>query len=341
MTPTTIWLNKNLSGVFNAIEAIRAADTAGAFHIFCTHTNPDAPALRVGDGAEVEPRGLSEAAYLDYCLDFARRHRVGLFVPGKGLAAIVRARGRFEAAGVRLLAAADADTLPLLENKAALYRALGPDLVRLPEYAVVNDLAGFDAACARLQARHAAVCFKPAVAMFGEGFHILTPGRSGLERLLRGGVLRIDVAEARRHLGAARTFPDLMVMQYLPGVERSVDCLARRGELIRCVVRRKPDRDGGAQLLEENPEIVEAVRRLTARLGLDALCNVQFRDADGVPHLLEINPRMSGGLHFACLSGVAFPYWAVRLALGTARPEDVPVPRTGVRVGQVSQAILL
>ena len=68
---------------------------------------------------------------------------------------------------------------------------------------------------------------------------------------------------------------------------------------------------------------------------------MQFRDAEGVSYLLEINPRMSGGLHYACLSGVAFPYWAARLALGTASPEDIPMPRTGLRVGHVDRAIVL
>jgi hypothetical protein len=50
--------------------------------------------------------------------------------------------------------------------------------------------------------------------------------------------------------------------------------------------------------------------------------------------LLEINPRMSGGLPFACQSGLVLPLWAIRLALGTASPADVPTPRLGVWVPQ-------
>jgi hypothetical protein len=214
-------------------------------------------------------------------------------------------------------------------------------VVPLPDFMVVNDLAGFDRAYARLKARHAAVCFKPAVSVFGQGFHILTEGGSRLDRLLRGGACRIDLEEARHALAESASFRDLLVMQYLPGPERSVDCLARDGELVRWVVRLKAEAEGGGQILEDNPTVAEAVRRLTARLRLTGLFNVQFRDDGGVAFLLEINPRVSGGLHYACLSGVAFPYWAVRLALGTARPEDVPAPRTGIRVGQVNRAICL
>ncbi|MCI0462542.1 MAG: ATP-grasp domain-containing protein [Gemmataceae bacterium] len=341
MTQATIWLNKSFSTTFNVIETIRAADTTGALRILCTHTNPDFPALRLSDHAEVEPKHLNESAYLDYCLDFAWRHRVDLFIPGKNLTALARQRHRFEEAGTRLLYAAEADTLKLLESKAAVYAALATDPVRLPEYTVVNDLTGFDQAVARLSARHMAVCFKPAVSVFGLGFHILTESGSALDRLLRGDPIRLGVAEARQYLGERARFADLLVMQYLSGPERSVDCLSRDGELLRCVVRRKPQGDEGGQLLEDNPAIAETVRRLTARLRLNALFNVQFRDSEGVPYLLEINPRMSGGLHYACLSGVALPYWAVRLALGTASPEDIPTPRTGLHIGHVDRAIVL
>jgi carbamoylphosphate synthase large subunit len=49
---------------------------------------------------------------------------------------------------------------------------------------------------------------------------------------------------------------------------------------------------------------------------LDYIFNIQVKFNQGLPKLLEINPRMSGGLYFSCLSGVNFPYLAVRLLLG-------------------------
>jgi len=291
--------------------------------------------------AEIEPRGPSPAAYLDYCEQIVRRHQVDVFIPGKMLRPIVAARGRYEALGVRLVYAAEPDTLQILENKASLYAAIPSGLAPLPDYRVVNDLAGFDAAWAWLRERGHAVCFKPAVSMFGLGFRVLTESGTALGRLLAGDPVKIGLPEARLYLGQEQCFRDVLVMQYLPGPERSVDCLAHHGELVCCVVRRKPMGTEGGQVLEDNPAVVEIVRRLTAHFRLNGIFNVQFRDADGQPRLLEINPRMSGGLHYACLSGVAFPYWAVRLALETAQPGDVPQPTTGIRVGQVNKAIVL
>jgi hypothetical protein len=120
MRPISIWLNKNLSSTFNVIETLRAARHNESFRIVCSHTDPDFPALRISDAFEVEPRGPSESAYLAYCEQIVDKHQVDVFIPGKMLRAIVRQRARFEQRNVRLVAAADADTLKLLENKASL-----------------------------------------------------------------------------------------------------------------------------------------------------------------------------------------------------------------------------
>jgi hypothetical protein len=139
MAPPTVWLNKSFSSTFNVVETIREAEP-GAFRILCTHTNPHVPALKIADAAEAEPKNLDEGDYLAYCLDVVRRHGVAVFVPGKNLRSLAAARGRFEALGCRVVAAAEPETLDLLGDKARLYAALEPGLVHVPAYRVVNDL---------------------------------------------------------------------------------------------------------------------------------------------------------------------------------------------------------
>ncbi|HEY2550217.1 MAG TPA: ATP-grasp domain-containing protein [Streptosporangiaceae bacterium] len=69
---------------------------------------------------------------------------------------------------------------------------------------------------------------------------------------------------------------------------------------------------GGASVLRESmpmpPDIHSASARLAAALGLQGLCEVEFRrDADGRPLLMEINARLAGQIETALLSGVDFP----------------------------------
>ena len=339
MSNVTLWLNRNIASSFNALESIRSSLQPGEdWHIVASHPYPHNAVFRLSDAHEIEPARLDDRAYVRWCLDFARRHRVTVFLPGTRLRPIVKARSRFEALGVHLLAAADAATLRALDSKPRLYRAIPPGVAPVPEYQVFRDLAGFDAAYRELRRRHRLVCFKPCISVYGIGFRIVTPWGGGIRRLLSKDDLKISVRRARVVLGSQGTFRPMMLMPYLPGPERSVDCLGHDGELVRCVVRRKTKIEG-YQKLEEHPDLVAIVRRLTKHFRLTGLFNVQFRDSGGKPYLLEINPRMSGGLYCSCLSGLAFPYWAVRLLLGTARPEDVPHPQAGFRVAQVNRAV--
>ena len=326
MPPPTVWFNKYLANTWEVLAGLCRDRRPGEFNVLGTHPRPGYRGRRHADLFEPEPDGLPVGQYVAHCLDVAARHGVTLFFPGRNVLPVVSARERFAAVGTRVCAAGGAAAIRLVNHKAKL-AAAAADVpgVRLPAHEVVNDRAGFDAAYDRLRGRHARVCYKPATSVYGIGFHVVADG-AGSDH-----PNAVTLAEARAKLGAAGRFADLLVMQYLPGPERSVDCLAADGGLVRCVVRRKGD---GFQLIEHHPRLEEVVRRLTARLGLTGLFNVQFRDAGGEPHLLEINPRMSGGLPLACRSGLNLPLWAVRLALGTAAPADVPAPRTGFRVPQ-------
>jgi hypothetical protein len=133
------------------------------------------------------------------------------------------------------------------------------------------------------------------------------------------------------------SFPELLVSEYLNGAEYSIDCLAYDGRLYAAVPRRKLD--GRMRWLEDNPELLEIARRTTEIYRLPYIFNIQVRYRDGVPKLLEINPRMSGGLYISCMSGVNFPYLAVKLLLeGEINPA---APRLNQMIGEVEAAITI
>jgi biotin carboxylase len=58
-----------------------------------------------------------------------------------------------------------------------------------------------------------------------------------------------------------------------------------------------------------------------------------------IPKLLEINPRMSGGMHFSCLSGINFPYVAIKILLG--EKVDLLTPKFGIRASHIEKEIIL
>jgi len=338
MKQPTIWFNTGFKLV-HVIQRIREAQEPGEiFRIVCSHKK-QVPAKEVADLFESEPPGLDDAGYMEYCLDLARRHAVDVFIPSTRVLALAAAQDRFQAAGVRLIVPADPGTLTLLKNKVDLYQAIPAKLVPMPDYKLVSDLAGFRQACSQLSTRYETICFKPAAGIAGQGFRIVSDKGSGFAGPVNGEHPPLTPAGAEQYLIGKTQFPTLMVMPYLTGLERSIDCLASGGKLIRSIVRVKY-RDGLSELIEDNRYLEELASRLTAHLKLNGLYNIQFMEHDGAQYLLEINARMSGGIHYGALSGVFLPYWAVRLALGNAGPADIPQPRTGVRVVCLSQPLV-
>src|SRR6201996_6089141 len=92
---------------------------------------------------------------------------------------------------------------------------------------------------------------------------------------------------------------------------------------------------GGASVLRESipllPDLYEPAVRLVQEIGLDGVCEVEFRrDAPGRPLLMEVNARLAGTIENALHSGVDFPLMLWEWAAGHPVPESTGY-RTGVR----------
>ena len=340
-----VWFNKNLSSTSFVIQTIRDAVAASCldgdgFFIVCSHPQANASVVPVADLFEIEPTGLGAKGYVEWCLDFVQRHRIDVFIPRNYASDIAANTERFEALGVKMIQPGSPELLALIKNKGLFYEALGADLVPQPGYKVVANREEFALAFHELSARHNKVCFKPTEGIGGKGFQIITTDGKPIHSSWDNSLLSVDYVEALADFATREDFPELMMMEFLPGQERSVDCLAQDGRLLAGIVRLKSF-DGFEELLEDNPLLVEYARRITARVGLHGLYNVQFMESGGVQYLLEVNSRMSGGVHYTAHSGVCLPYWAIRLALGTAQPGDIPEPRTGIRVERATRKVLV
>jgi len=344
MKTATIYLNSH----FEVTEAIRsAALPSERFEFVCAYRREKfKPQGRVTSKAATrlgivrtqppttfirEPGRQHSSSYARYCLKVGRKYGADVFLPGRQVSGISALSTDFERQGIRLVVPAGPSTLRQINHKGRFYQSVRSCGVPLPAYQQVDQMCDFEAAV-RAIGRHHDVCYKPAVSIFGYGFHILLDhAGAGSTVMLQPGAPTISLPEALAKFNASGRFRTQLVMQHLPGIERSVDCLASHGRLLTGIVRRKnPD---GTQFLEANEAVLAHVRTLVAHFKLSGLFNVQFKDdTEGTARLLEINPRMAGGISYSFHSGVVLPYWAIRLALGTACPGDIPQPTTGVLV---------
>ncbi|NHZ99902.1 ATP-grasp domain-containing protein [Massilia sp. CCM 8734] len=331
-----VWFNRTFSSVYAAIGLIREADLEGRFHLIYSNANPHALAGRVAHDFFVEPTGLDNEQYIDWCLAFCREQRVDIFIPGRLSTELASAHARFEAQGTRVLSAATQEQLELIHDKARFYATTKLAGAPVAEFRVFENVAQFDCAYAELRARYPKLCVKPSRSVYGLGFAILDEERSSAALLLAGAEYHIGRDDMRRGLAELGEFRTMLLMAYLDGHEYSVDCVGDKGRLVAAVARKKPMTAGRGQLIDMRDDILEATAELTRIHGLNGAFNVQFREGDGKLHLLEINPRMSGGIGMACVAGPNLPYIALK---GFADGFDkvlVPPVRDGIRVAELS-----
>jgi len=336
-----VWFNKGLSSLYNVFDLIRTGDLSKIFSTVCSHTNPEFIGFATADESMSEPIIKLDHDYLDWCLHFSKINRIDYFVPARRASFLINYADAFKRIGTTIHQVCPPDMLPIIEHKSEFYRYCSRYDLPIPSYFTVNNLQEFDEAYSDLKKHHKQVCFKPSVSVFGLGFRLICETGNEIVRLMNGETYQIGLDHARAILSEQNTFRDLMVMTYLEGKERSVDCLADKGKLLRYVIREKTGSAGGAQHIEDNALIGSIVKRLTALFSMNGLYNIQFRDSNGMPYLLEINPRMSGGLHFTALTGLNLPYWSLANALKICSVDDIPLPQTGIKVGKADIGVLL
>jgi carbamoyl-phosphate synthase large subunit len=120
----------------------------------------------------------------------------------------------------------------------------------------------------------------------------------------------------------------LIIQENLPGDEYSVDVLAAGdGTVVAAVPRTRTRVDSGVSIAGRtvHDDGLESTAAAVARaIGLRGVANVQLRrDAEGVPALLEVNPRFPGALPLTIAAGVDMPSLVLDLALGVDIPTRI------------------
>ena len=114
---------------------------------------------------------------------------------------------------------------------------------------------------------------------------------------------------------------DLMIQEFAQGPEYSVDIMMSRDGVVKAAVPRVRMRvDSGVSMtgaVENNPAVIEYVKKVVKNLGLQYSANVQvILTPDQGPRLIEINPRFSGGLSLVIESGADTPLMSVKDCIG-------------------------
>lgn len=332
---TTVWVSQAHSSQRAVVEGIRAALPDA--EVVASHALDREDILSAASRGVLEP-SLPPAERAAWLLGQARDAGASLLVAGRGRRELCALRPAFEAAGIRLACGAtDPAVLELADRKDLFAAALAEAGLPVPLTYLVETPDGLMDALARLRAAGARPCVKPATGIYGSGFWILQDGAdplgSLLDRHLSGAERLLDPAALATALAGTPRPEPLVAMEFLPGTERSVDCVCDGGRLVASASRAKL---GSHQVVEAGGPATALAARVVALLRLDGLVNVQTRDgADGLPRVLEVNTRPSGGVGYAFAAGINLPGALALHALGRPVPAPPSEP-VAVRINDIA-----
>ncbi|MFC8404453.1 ATP-grasp domain-containing protein [Streptomyces griseoincarnatus] len=320
-----VWLNRTYAENVFFMDQLRRNPSDRAVEIHATHGDPDSPVLAAADTAELEPEGLSPAAYVEYALTQCERRGIDVFVPRLHQSAIVAHRADFEAAGTALLAPPP-EAVAVFEDKVVAYQAVESIGVPVPPWWRARDADELLTAVEELERLGHRACFKPASGAGGVGFRMITREPFSLSQLKGFPSPEVPLDQVLESLRRSEEPVDWLVMPRLEQPEVSVDCLTGSDNRVRLAIgRTKHGRRRGFTLHER---WLEPARRIAEGFGLHHLSNIQFRMLGDQPVLMDVNTRPAGGLHQLALCGVNVPWAAVRLALGDD-PGEIGPPFLG------------
>lgn len=323
-TPRVLF-TKNFSVTAAQIHAL----AGHPYEVWASHSDPHHGMLAAAPHTLPEPKGLLGEEYVAWLLAACTQHGIDLVLPGKERERLASHTGAFAAQGIRLIVPASERIQRTLEHKDEFLRGWDEHILPIPRWTTFDDLASFEAACTALRQEGTRLCVKPARGIYASGFRILQE-QPDLAAFLRGDLYLMTFGAARELFGAG-PLPTMLLMHTLEGHERSIDCVAWEGRLIRAVVRRK---GGQGQQIEDRPDLVRAAEQITEKYGLSGIFNFQTKDQGGVPHMLEINARASGGLRYSMAAGVNFPLLLLDAATGRLAWEALPPVQTGLTVAE-------
>ncbi len=320
-----VLFNKNFTVTAAQIQALSGSH----YEVWASHTDPQHSMMAVAPYSFLEPKGLIGYDYCEWLLAEAVARGFAVLIAGKEREKLAEYKEQCDEKGIKLIVPASRPTQDLLENKDEFLRGWDETILPIPRWATFDTLADFDAAYVNLKTPRVRLCIKPARGIYASGFRVLLE-QPDLQSFLAGELYQMTTTAARE-LFASGELPTMLLMQTLEGAERSIDCVALEGQLIRAVIRKKGT-DG--QVIESRPDLLEAAEKIAKKYQLSGIFNFQTKDQGGVPHMLEINARASGGLRYSMSAGINFPLLLLDAVTGRLDWDNLPIVQTGLTASE-------
>lgn len=266
----------------------------------------------------------SSRDYYTQLLSICEKESVDVVLPQNTAELFVLAehKKKFEDIGTNV-AISDKNSVEIANNKYKLMKIANKIGVPTPEFYLVEDFEDLIECSNQLGWPEKPVVVKPPISNGMRGLRVINESLNLKEMFYsqKPTGVYLKMANLKEILGSS--FPQLLVMEYLPNEEYTVDAL--NANTLTIIPRKRDLIKSGITFngtVEKNEEIIDYCKKLSEMIGLRYVYGFQFKlDNDNIPRLLESNPRIQGTMVLAAFAGANIIYGAVKFALGEEIPE--------------------
>jgi carbamoyl-phosphate synthase large subunit len=297
-------------GTFGTVYALRNNQDGRKFRIVGTDVQPNRVGKYIVDRFYRVPLAV-DPEYINFISTICKVEHIDLILPQT-------------TAEVQVLAGMDkvicSPSVQIANDKYLLYKEAEKAKVPIPKYRLISDRKELFNAVFDFGYPDKKVVVKPRVSCGGRGLKIIDSTYWNKENYLneKPDPYRTSFYDFST-IFKEDIMPELLISEYLPGKEYTIDCFRGKNGFVSIVRERKEIRSG---ISFDNKVIYSRYFRglcgkLAEKLNLLYCFGFQFKGNDeGTPVLLECNPRVQGTMVVSMFAGFNVIYNAVKEALG-------------------------
>lgn len=297
MNKLTIWFNHWFSTAYHLINLLKQNQNF-EFFVIGSNKSGDSVYKNACDDWYVEPDDqITAEEYIRFAIDFCEQHNVDVFFVKRFQDEVVNHIQDFEALGVKVFAENNPEVISIINDKEQTYLSLQNVVPKtIPEFKIAHSYDEFLSFYNDLDTRYKRICYKLTIDEGASSFRVIDNDLTSIDALRSIPGHKISLDDSLKILRNYDFTIPILLMPYLSGVEISVDCLDMGKDMI--IIPRYKTSKRYSEIIY-NEEIIDICRKIIKFYGFVFPCNIQFKKDGNNYFLLEINCRMSGGLHLS------------------------------------------
>lgn len=276
--------------------------------------------------------------YIDIVLGICKKENVDIYFPNISdeVEVVVKRKAEFNLIGVKL-SVSNLDSIRISNNKLKTYQMLEEAGIDVPKFYGVHTVEDFIGGCKYMGYPENPVCLKIVNGSGSRGVRLIDSKKSRYHMFTKEkpNSFYTSYEEMVSILKESKQLDEMMLVEFMPGNEYTVDLLAEKGKVLYQVGRENivslmSIAQESILVYDENAyRISEQVVKL---LNVDGNMGFDFmRDENGRAVLMDINPRITATVSVIAAGGVNLMYLRIKQLLGEELPKCTPLYGTRLK----------